>query len=81
MYNYFIFLRGLLHILGCGTIKGKTGRSYMSNKEKVQVVVLAQLGQTLEALLLKTNEQRGLFWQNITGSVERGESFSKAAER
>ena len=32
-------------------------------------------------LLFKVNESRGGFWQNITGSVEKGESFKEAAIR
>lgn len=32
-------------------------------------------------LLLKTNKRRGEFWQNITGSVEKGESFFEGAQR
>ncbi|MBF0312481.1 MAG: NUDIX domain-containing protein [Oligoflexia bacterium] len=50
-------------------------------KEKVQVVVIAHTGSQLDILLMKTNEARGSFWQNITGSVEEGESLAKAAER
>ena len=34
-----------------------------------------------QVLLLQTNRRRGDFWQNITGHVERGESFSQAAVR
>lgn len=35
----------------------------------------------IQFLLLQTNEQRGQFWQNITGSVEAGEDYLEAAMR
>ncbi len=52
-------------------------------KRKVQIVILSQNQETnhLEALVFKTNKERGSFWQNVTGSVEDGESFSEAAIR
>ena len=34
-----------------------------------------------QVLLLKTNNSRGAFWQNITGHVELNETFLQAAER
>lgn len=48
-------------------------------KQKVQVVIFCL--KTQEVLLLQTNERRGQFWQNVTGSVEKGESFEQAALR
>ena len=42
--------------------------------EKVQVIIFRQNEGGLEVLLLQTNKQRGLFWQNVTGGVE---SFDK----
>lgn len=45
---------------------------------KVQVVTVTSQGFVL---LLQTNEVRGGFWQNITGSVEGDESNLSAAER
>ena len=48
--------------------------------KKVQVVVVAEKPQR-QVLLLQTNERRGCFWQNVTGSVEEGESFEDAAAR
>jgi 8-oxo-dGTP pyrophosphatase MutT (NUDIX family) len=46
-------------------------------KQKVQIVV-----STNDAiLLLKLNEDRGGFWQNATGSVEKNEKFLEAAKR
>jgi 8-oxo-dGTP pyrophosphatase MutT (NUDIX family) len=52
------------------------------NKNKVQVVLFKQNPEgEKEFLLLKTNERRGLFWQSVTGSVEKGEDFKTAAFR
>jgi 8-oxo-dGTP pyrophosphatase MutT (NUDIX family) len=50
----------------------------MRKKRKVQVVII---NGEKEVLLLKTNEKRGRFWQNITGSVEEGEDFITGAKR
>ena len=50
--------------------------------EKVQVIIFFQDTNHLEVLLLQTNNQRGAFWQNITGSVEMNDSnLSYAAIR
>ena len=38
--------------------------------EKVQIVVFKLVQSELMVLLLQTNEERGGFWQNITGGVE-----------
>ena len=46
-------------------------------KKKVQVIILAKS----EILLLKLAENRGGFWQNITGGVDDGEAFDQAAVR
>ena len=46
-------------------------------KQKVQIVVTANDS----ILLLKLSEERGGFWQNATGSVEKNEHFIEAAER
>ncbi len=46
-------------------------------KKKVQVIILAKS----EILLLKLAENRGGFWQNITGGVDDGEEFEQAAVR
>ncbi|MCY4645030.1 MAG: NUDIX domain-containing protein [Bacteriovoracales bacterium] len=56
----------------------------MREGKKVQVVIMFQnLSQSLSprVLLLQTNERRGGFWQNVTGSLEGEESFSQAAKR
>ncbi len=52
-------------------------------KRKVQIVILSQNQENkqLEALVFKTNKERGSFWQNVTGSVDGEESFSEAAIR
>jgi len=53
--------------------------------KKVQVATIARNntnGQNnYQLLLLQTNQQRGQFWQNMTGSVEADESFLEAAAR
>ena len=48
---------------------------------KVQVVVLAQSEDKTKVLLLRTNKRRGLFIQNVTGSVDPGEGLDIAAKR
>jgi 8-oxo-dGTP pyrophosphatase MutT (NUDIX family) len=47
---------------------------------KVQVVVI-DCENREEVLLLQTKEDRNFHWQNITGSVEEGESYLDAASR
>ena len=49
--------------------------------KKVQVVIMAGGKSEWLALLLKTNTQRGSFWQNVTGHVKEAESFAEAAKR
>jgi 8-oxo-dGTP pyrophosphatase MutT (NUDIX family) len=57
------------------------------NKRKVQVVVFWAIpdkksgGEKIRILMLKTNSNRGEFWQNVTGSVNKGETFEQAAGR
>ena len=50
---------------------------------KIQIVILLQTAENKleELLLLKTNEKRGGFWQNITGKMEKGETPIEAAHR
>jgi len=45
--------------------------------KKVQICVFCND----EILLLKVSQDRGGFWQNVTGSVEEGEDFEEAAGR
>ena len=47
--------------------------------EKVQVVILKKEKNSTFVLLLQTNEARGFFWQNITGSREKVDHDIKAA--
>ncbi|PIK14751.1 NUDIX domain-containing protein [Halobacteriovorax sp. JY17] len=47
---------------------------------KIQVVVIG--GENLnKLLLLQTNTDRDEYWQNVTGSVDEGETFYSAAKR
>ena len=50
-------------------------------KRKAQVVIIAPSGKTMKVLLMRTNKKRGNFWQNVTGSADKGESFTMAALR
>lgn len=51
-------------------------------KRKVQVVIYYNDENAIKQfLLLKVNQERGLFWQNVTGSVDEGEDFKQAAIR
>jgi 8-oxo-dGTP pyrophosphatase MutT (NUDIX family) len=53
---------------------------YMTNrkiKQKVQIVI----STSKEILLLQLNEERGSFWQNATGSVEKNEEYIEGARR
>ncbi|RLA62059.1 MAG: hypothetical protein DRQ88_09430 [Epsilonproteobacteria bacterium] len=49
--------------------------------KKVQIVIIDCSRKGPKALLLKTNQKRGEFWQNVTGSVEPGETFFQGAQR
>lgn len=49
--------------------------------KKVQVVVIDKARAPKQLLLLQTKKERGSFWQNITGSLEEGETFYKGALR
>jgi dATP pyrophosphohydrolase len=51
-------------------------------KRKAQVAIFHLDEQQQKVfLLLKTNKKRGEFWQNVTGSVEAGESYQEGALR
>ncbi|MBD65342.1 MAG: hypothetical protein CME62_09045 [Halobacteriovoraceae bacterium] len=51
-------------------------------KKKVQVVIFYHdANNKKQFLLLKMNERRMYLWQNVTGSVDEGEKYSKAALR
>lgn len=50
--------------------------------KKVQVIIAARDPEgSWSTLILKTNKNRGHFWQNVTGSVDEGESFEAAGLR
>ncbi len=56
----------------------------MANKTKKAQVILAAIdesSQSFQFLLLQTNEQRGSFWQNVTGKVEDGETIEEGGLR
>ncbi len=56
----------------------------MANKTKKAQVILAAIderSQSFDFLLLQTNEQRGSFWQNVTGKVEDGETIEEGGLR
>ena len=51
-------------------------------RDKVQVVVFFSDDENFHLLLLQTNQRRGLFWQNVTGGVEKDDRhFFAAAKR
>lgn len=51
-------------------------------QNKVQVVVLKKSPKgELSVLLLQTNKDRGSFWQNMTGNLNRGEEKDEGAKR
>ncbi len=51
--------------------------------KKIQCVIIATQKSTSNklCLLLQTNKRRGLFWQNVTGKVEKNEDFEEAVLR
>jgi 8-oxo-dGTP pyrophosphatase MutT (NUDIX family) len=56
----------------------------MNQKTKKAQVLLAaidQASQNFQFLLLQTNEQRGKFWQNVTGKIEGDETFEEGGLR
>ncbi len=56
----------------------------MASKTKKAQVVLATLDEpshTFNFLLLKTNERRGSFWQNVTGKIEENETIEEGGLR
>lgn len=56
----------------------------MTDKTKKAQVVVAAIDperQSFLFLLLQTNKKRGEFWQNITGKVEKDETYEEGALR
>jgi len=49
--------------------------------KKIQVVIIDCSRKAPKLLLLKTNNERGKFWQNVTGSVDGEETYFQAAKR
>lgn len=47
----------------------------------VEIIVFKIVDNVVMFLMLKRNEQKGGFWQPVTGGVEDGESLSEAANR
>lgn len=60
------------------TISGH-GENFMGERHrKVQVVIAAISHKNqFDILLLETNQKRGEFWQNVTGSVEKMKLLKK----
>lgn len=51
-------------------------------KKKIQTILFFRNANKQKTfLLLRTNQRRKNFWQNITGSLDEGESFESAAIR
>jgi dihydroneopterin triphosphate diphosphatase len=48
---------------------------------QVEIIVYKIVGNEIFFLLLKRNEQKGGFWQPVTGGVEEGESLVQAVNR
>jgi dATP pyrophosphohydrolase len=48
---------------------------------QVEVIVFKIINDKILFLLLKRNEQRGGFWQPVTGGVEEGENLIEAVNR
>jgi dATP pyrophosphohydrolase len=54
----------------------------MKKRSKIQVILFYRdASKNIFFLLLQTNEKRGSFWQNITGGVDKDETFEQAAFR
>lgn len=48
---------------------------------QVEIIVFKIIDNDIFFLLLKRNEQKGGFWQPITGGVEEGEELAAAVDR
>lgn len=56
----------------------------MANKIRKAQVVLAVIDEqrhSFDFLLLQTNQDRGSFWQNVTGKIEDGETIEEGGLR
>ena len=57
---------------------------FMNHNTKKAQVILAAIdndSHSFKFLLLQTNEQRGKFWQNVTGKIENDETFEEGGLR
>lgn len=52
-----------------------------TRKAQVVLVALDPERHSFSFLLMKTNEKRGSFWQNVTGKIEDEETFEEGALR
>lgn len=52
-----------------------------TRKAQVVVTLYDHERQSFSFLLLKTNERRGGFWQNVTGRMEENETYEEGALR
>ena len=52
-----------------------------TNKQVEIIVFRKSKNKDFEFLILKRNEERGGFWQPLTGGVKQGESFNEALMR
>lgn len=52
-----------------------------TKKAQIVLAVLDPASHSFSFLLLKTNERRGAFWQNVTGKLEEGETFEEGGLR
>lgn len=48
---------------------------------QVQGIIFCKTKEDIKYLLLKRNEEKGGFWQAVTGGVEEGESWKSAISR
>lgn len=53
----------------------------MGLNKKVQAIIFRKGSEEIEFLMLKTNKQRGGFWQPVTGKVELDEDLLPAVKR
>jgi 8-oxo-dGTP pyrophosphatase MutT (NUDIX family) len=56
----------------------------MEKKTKKSQIVIAAIDenrQSFSFLLLQTNKQRGHFWQNVTGKIEKDETYEEGGLR
>ncbi len=52
-----------------------------TKKAQVLIAAIDHASHSFKFLLLQTNEQRGRFWQNVTGKIEGEETFEEGGLR